>query len=208
MTKSYKNNNYAKCIFCNNPSNGQFLYHTLDVCWECFLRLELKKLKNMKPPVDLYMRSLVKTEDRKYIDALNTYSTLFHKTDSAELFGIFHANLKDREMDEVFINSMILAARAILLFGEGLSNKNLLNSKKLHALHVLGNLVNVSIINQLTENYRELDLEEESNMSKLCNEIDQTFINILEDIKCHDNGSLDDLIIETINLIFTDSKYG
>jgi hypothetical protein len=171
----------------------------------CYSRLQIEKLENVGPPVDIYLKSLVTKEDSIYVDALNLYSTLFPKSLSLDLFGMFLASLEDKEMDEVFINSMIIAARSIWFFGKSGLRQEKLDSYKIRTLHIFGNNIGISIIGHIVENYRDLDLdlEDETNLSRLYGEIDLTMINILDNIRDHDDGTLGDYITETIHIIQT-----
>ncbi len=103
------------------------------------------------------MQSLVKEDEKAYVDALNVYASLFSRTLAPDLFGIFFANLDDEEMDDIFIISMIIAARAIWLYGHNRPKKKR-NSSKIHALHVLGNLVDVAMMANITDTKWNSDL--------------------------------------------------
>lgn len=166
----------------------------------------MNKLKNKEPPEDKYLKSFVPENESIYVDALNLYSTLFPKSLSGDLLGMTITNAGDEEMDSFFVYSMVIAARSVLLFGTWNPKKHKLETKKVHSLHVLGNLIGVSIIGHLTNIYKDtlgLNLEDEINVSKLLKEIDQSVIDILYDLKTYDDGSLHNYIMETVDLIQT-----
>ena len=95
----------------------------------------------------------------------------------------------------------IIAARSILLFGKGRRNPDNIESTELHALHALGNLIGIAIIGNLTSKYSKKDLDNDKNMTKLCDEIDNSIIEILNDIKVNDDGSLKDYVPAMNDLI-------
>lgn len=102
------------CTFCSRPVKTKHKYLSLPVCKKCYFNLKFNHLKDIQPPFDEYMKSIVEEKDEIYVDPLNLYSTLQPKTAASDLFGIFFANLDDEEMNDIFIISMIIAAR---LFG-------------------------------------------------------------------------------------------
>lgn len=205
--KSGADDKTTTCVFCKSSVDEPYKYYTLSVCTRCYYRLDINKIDNREPPVDKYMRSLVKKGDEVYVDALNLYSTLFPQSLSSDLFGVFFTNLDDKEMDDIFVNSMIIAARSLWLFGKDTGKQKKLKSSKIHALHVLGNLIGISIICNSTDGYKDLDLNDETTLSKLYDKIDGTFLDILNDLEEHDDGTLDKYIIETIHLIRTSDMF-
>lgn len=194
------------CFFCSKPSRKTYKYYTLDICHRCYLKLKLKKLEKKSIPDDTYLKSLVGSKEQPYVDALDHFATFFPKSLSEDLLGmILFSSDKDGDIDPIFANSMIIAARSVLLFGEGVKlNKN---ASEIHALHALGNLVGISIIGNLTDSHKnknaDMDsgLDEEATMSAISKEVDQTMIDILNDIDKNDDGALHDLIVDTIDLI-------
>ncbi|RCV65911.1 hypothetical protein C5S53_01365 [Methanophagales archaeon] len=192
----------ANCIFCDMLADRDFEYFSLDVCRRCHTQLGLNSLKNVAAPADEYMQSLVKEDEKVYVDALNMYATLFSRTLAPDLFGIFFTNLEDEEMDDIFIISMIIAARAIWLYGHN-RQKRELNSSKIHALHVLGNLVDVAVMAKITDTNWHSDLDEETNILIIERDIDRSIVDILLNLNGYDDGTLHDLIIESIHLIHT-----
>jgi hypothetical protein len=191
----------TNCFFCDGSQDNGEKYYTLDVCKSCFSKLKINKLENKKPQEDEFLKSRIKKEDDIYVDALNLYAATFPKSLSSDLMGITLVNGSDEELDEVFANSMIIAARSILLFGKGRRNPDNIDSYEIHALHALGNLIGIAIIGNLTSKYTKNDLENEENMTKLCDQIDNSIIDILNDIKAHDDGSLTDYIPAMNDLI-------
>ena len=189
----------SNCFFCDESQDNGKKYYTHEVCKNCYSQLKLEKLENKKPDEDKFLKSMVKEEDI-YVDALNLYATMFPKSLSHDLMGITLVN-RDDEMDEVFENSMIIAARSILLFGKGRRNPDNIVPSEIHALHALGNLIGIAIIGKLTSKYDKKDLENDENMTKLCDEIDNSIIEILNDIKAHDDGSLKDYVPAMNDLI-------
>ena len=135
------------------------------------------------------------------MDALNLYATMFPKSLSHDLMGITLVNGRDEEMDEIFANSMIIAARSIFLFGKGRRDPDNIESSEIHALHALGNLIGIAIIGKLTSKYAKKDLENDEKMAELCDEIDNSILEILNDIAAHDDGSLKDYIPAMNDLI-------
>ena len=190
----------SNCFFCDESKDNGGKYYTLDVCKSCFSKLKINKLADKKPQEDKFLKSMVRKEEDIYVDALNLYATMFPKSLSYDLMGIILVN-RDEEMDEVFENSMIIAARSILLFGKGRRNPQNIESSEIHALHELGNLIGMAIIGNLTSKYNKKDLENDEKMTELCDEIDNSIIKILNDIAAHDDGSLKDYVIEMNNLI-------
>jgi hypothetical protein len=184
----------TNCFFCDESQDNGEKYYSLEVCKSCFSKLKLNKLENKKPSEDEFLKSMVKKEEDIYVDALNLYATTFPKSLSHDLMGIILVNGRDEEMDEVFENSMIIAARSILLFGKGRRNPDNIESSEIHALHALGNLIGIAIIGNLTSKYTKKDLENDEKMTVLCDEIDNSIIKILDDIKANDDGSLKDYI--------------
>jgi len=156
-------------------------------------------LIDKKPQEDKFLKSMVKKEEDIYVDALNLYATMFPKSLSHDLMGITLVNGRDEEIDEVFENSMIIAARPILLFGKGRRNPDNIESSEIHTLNALGNLIVTAIIGNLTSKYDKKDLENDEKMTELCYKIDNSIIEILNDIAAHDDGS--DYVIEMNNLI-------
>lgn len=148
------------------------------------------------------MQSLVKEDEKVYVDALNVYASLFPRTLAPDLFGIFFASLDDEEMDDIFIISMVIAARAIWLYGHN-RPKRKLNSSKIHALHVLGNLVDVSMIANIADTMWHSDLDEETNLLLIERDIDRSIVDILLNLNGYDDGTMHDYIIDTIHLIHT-----
>jgi len=196
------------CFFCSKPSHKTYKYYTLDICHRCYLKLKLRKLEKKSLPDDIYLKSLVDSKEQLYVDALDHFATFFPKSLSEDLLGmILFSSDKDGEIDPIFANSMIIAARSVLLFGEGVK----LNKKasEIHALHALGNLVGISIIGNLTDSHKnknaDMDsgLDEETTISVISKEIDRTMIDILNDMDKNDDGDLHDLIADTIDLIKT-----
>jgi len=131
----------TNCFFCEGSQENGEKYYTLDVCKSCFSNLKLDKLENKKPQEDKFLKSMVKKEEDVYVDALNLYATMFPKSLSGDLMGITLVNGSDEEMDEVFENSLIIAARSIFLFGKGRRNPDNIESSEIQALHSLGNLI-------------------------------------------------------------------
>ncbi|VVB54868.1 Uncharacterised protein [uncultured archaeon] len=187
------------CFFCSKPSRKIYIYYTLDICHRCYLKLKLKKLEKKPIPDDTYLKSLVDNKEQPYVDALDHFATFFPKSLSEDLLGmIIFSSDENGDIDPIFANSMIIAARSVLLFGEGVKvNKN---ASEVHALHALGNLAGISIIGNLTNSHKNADMDEEAIMSAVSEEIDRTMIDILNDIDKND-GSLHDLIVDTIDLI-------
>jgi len=191
----------TNCFFCDESKGNGEKYYTLEVCKQCFSKLKLDKLENKKPHADEFLKSKVIKEEDIYVDALNLFATMFPKSLSHDLMGITLVNGRDEETDEAFENSMIIAARSILLFGKGRRNPDNIESTEIHALHALGNLIGIAIIGNLTSKYTKKDLENEENMTKLCNEIDNSIIEILNDIKANDDGSLKEYVPAINDLI-------
>ncbi len=138
-----------------------------------------------------------------YVDALDHFATFFPKSLSEDLLGMIpFCSDKDGDLDPLFANSMIIAARSVLRFGNGLKvNKN---PGEIHALYALGSLVGISIIGNLTNSHKkkiQILSDEEATISAISKEIDRTMIDILNDIDKNDDGSLHDLIADTIELI-------
>jgi hypothetical protein len=192
------------CFFCSKPSRKTYKYYTLDICHKCYLKLKLKKLEKKSIPDDTYLKSLVDNKEQSYVDALDHFATFFPKSLSEDLLGMIPFSTdKNGDLDPIFANSMIIATRSVLLFGEGVKlNKN---ASEIHALHALGNLVGISIIGNLTNSHKNknADMDEETNISTISKEIDRTMIDILNDIDKNDDGALHDLIVDTIDLIKT-----
>jgi hypothetical protein len=191
----------SNCFFCDESKDNGGKYYTLEVCKQCFSKLKINKLEDKKPQEDEFLKSMVKKEEDIYVDALNLYATMFPKSLSHDLMGITLINDRNEEMDEISANSMIIAARSILLFGKGRRNPDNIESFEIHALHALGNLIGIAIIGNLTSKYAKKDLENDENMTKLCDEIDNSIIEILNDIKANDDGSLTDYIPAMNDLI-------
>ena len=192
----------ANCIFCDKLADRDFEYFNLDVCRRCHTQLGLNRLKNVAAPAEEYMQSLVKEGEKVYVDALNVYASLFPRTLAPDLFGIFFANLDDEEMDDIFIISMVIAARAIWLYGHNRPKKKR-NSSKIHALQVLGNLVDVAMIANITDTKWNSDLNEETNLLIIGRDIDRSIVDILLNLKGYDDGTMHDCIIDTIHPIHT-----
>jgi len=188
------------CIFCDEHADRAFEYFTIDVCRRCHVQLGLNRLKNLDAPFDEYMESLVSENERVYVNALNLYASLFPRTLAPDLFGLFFANLDGEEIDDVFIISMIIAARAIWLFGSNRKKKKL-NPLKIHALHVFGNLVDIAMRGNIAKINWDSDLSDETNLSISERRIDLAVIEILINLKGYDDGTLQDYIEETIHLI-------
>lgn len=191
----------SNCFFCDESKDNGGKYYTLEVCKSCFSKLKINKLEDKKPHEDKFLKSMVKKEEDIYVDALNLYATMFPKSLSHDLMGITLINDRNEEMDEISANSMIIAARSILLFGKGRRNPDNIESFEIHALHALGNLIGIAIIGNLTSKYAKKDLENDKNMTKLCDEIDNSIIEILNDINANDDGSLTDYIPAMNDLI-------
>ncbi|MCZ7402043.1 MAG: hypothetical protein O8C61_07455 [Candidatus Methanoperedens sp.] len=191
----------TNCFFCDELLDNGEKYYTLEVCKSCFSNLKINKLANKKPQEDKFLKSMVKKEEDIYVDALNLYATMFPKSLSHDLMGIALVSAGNDESDEVFENSMIIAARSILLFGKGRRNPQNIESSEIHALHALGNLIGIAIIGNLTSKYTKKDLENDEKMTELCDEIDNSIIEILNDIKAHDDGSLKDYVPAMNDLI-------
>ena len=189
----------TECFFCDKPARKTYKYYTLDICHGCYLKLKLKKLENTTLHDDTYLKSLVDIKEQCYVDALDHFATFFPKSLSQDLLGMIPFCFdKDGELDPIFVNSMIIAARSILLFGNGIKVKK--NPGEIHALHALGNLVGISIIGNLTNSHNNADMDEESTITVISEKIDRTMIEILNDIEKND-GSLHDLIADTIEII-------
>jgi hypothetical protein len=191
----------SNCFFCDESQDNGEKFYTLEVCKQCFSKLKINKLEKKKPHEDEFLKSMLKKEEGIYVDALNLYATMFPKSLSHELIGITLVKGRDEEMDEVFENSMIIAARSILLFGKGRRNPDNIDSSEIHALHALGNLIGIAIIGNLTSKYTKKDLENNENMTKLCEQIDNSIIEVLNDIKANDDGSLKDYVPAMADLI-------
>jgi|GEM_PF-1392543 len=191
----------SNCFFCDGSYDNGEKYYTLEVCKSCFSNLKIDKLEDKLPLEDEFLKSMVKKDEYIYVDALNLFATLFPKSFSQDLMGITLINARDEEMDEVFENSMIIAARSILLRGKGRGNPDNIGSNGVYALHALGNLIGIAIIGNLTSKYSKKYLDIDENMTKLCDEIDGSIIGILNDIKAHDDGSLKDFVPAINDLI-------
>lgn len=190
----------TECFFCKKLTHKTYVYYNLDICHRCYLQLKLGKLKNSSLPEDTYLKSLVERKEQTYVDALNHFATLFPKTLSRDLLGIIpFSSDKNDEIDSVFANSMIIAARSVLLFGVGTKEKTKTN--EIHALHSLGNLVGISIMGNLTNSYKNKNLEDEAIIMAICADIDRIMVDILNGIDENDDGCLHDLIAETMDLI-------
>lgn len=138
------------------------------------------------------------------------------KTAASDLFGIFFANLDDEEMDDIFIISMIIAARSVWLFGNNKIKRKKLDSNVIHTLHTLGNMVGISIMGNIAINHDDLNVEEDKDASIMCHEIDVKIIEILQSLMQYlienDDGALHDhilhdYIIDTIHLIQNSEKF-
>jgi hypothetical protein len=190
------------CFFCCKPVHKTYEYYNLDICQRCYFKLKLKKLENTSLPDDTYLKSLVDSKEQYCVDALDHFATFFPKSLSKELLGmISFSSGKNSEIDPIFANSMIIAARSVLLFGAGVKvNKN---PDEIHALHALGNLAGISIIGNLTDSHKNknADMDEEATISVISAEIDRIMIEILNEIDKNDDGSLYDLIGDTIDII-------
>jgi len=155
----------------------------------------------MDAPSDEYMESLVSESERVYVNALNQYASLFPRTLAPDLFGVFLTNLNNEEVDDILVISMIIAARAIWLFGTNRKKERLLDPLKIHALHVFGNLVDIAMRRNITKSNWDSDLRDETNLSISECRIDLAVIEILMNLKGYDDGTLQDYIEETILLI-------
>jgi len=196
------------CIICQKKAKEWNDYFKFKVCNNCYSRTKLNKISDLEPPLDLFMNSLVGSNDKPSVDALNLYSTLFPKINSSILFELFLDNLDDKEMDDFYIKGMILAARSILLYGNDNNEMKKLDPNKFQALIIFGKCANLAIMSQVTASYKDFNGDPISILPKMEKEIDQIYIDILDDIMTQDDGSMEDLIIETINLIYTNQKYG
>ncbi len=196
-----------KCMFCDKTTDTNFEYFTIEVCKRCHAQLGLDKLTKADAPSDGFMRSLVDEDEEVYVDALNVYASQFPRIHAVALFGIFFANLDDEEMDDMFIYSLIIAARAIWLFGSNRKKKKL-ESRKIHALHVLGNLVDVAMMCSITDENWDSELDEDLNQSRIGRIIDHSVIAILRDLNGYDDGTLHEYITETIDLIRSSEMIG
>ena len=148
------------------------------------------------------MESLVSESERVYVNALNLYASLSPRTLAPDLFGLFFANLDGEEIDDVFIISMITAARAIWLFGtDRKKERKKQNHLRIHALHVFGNLVDIAMMGNIAKINWDSDLSEETNLSISERRIELAVIEILTNLKGYDDGTLQDYIEETILLI-------
>ena len=204
------------CTFCNRPVKIKHKYLSLPICKKCYFNLKFNHLKEIQPPSDEYMKSIVEEKDEIYVDPLNLYSTLQPKTTASDLFGIFFANLDDEEMDDIFIISMIIAARSVWLFGNNKFNKKKLDSNVIHTLHILGNMVGISIMGNIAISRDDLNVEGDKDVSIVCDEIDTKTIEILQNLMkslredndgaIHDH-ILHDYIIDTIHLIQNSEKF-
>lgn len=195
------------CFFCGKPSRKTYKYYTLDICHRCYLKLKLKKLEKTSICDDAYLKSLVDSKEQQYVDALDHFATLFSRSLSEDLLGmILFSSDKNGEIDPIFANSMVIAARSVLLFGEGV--KVTKNASEIHALHALGNLVGISIIGNLTNIHKNriAATGEEATISIVSEEIDLAIIDILNNIDKNDDGSLHDLIVDTIDVIKTEES--
>ncbi len=200
----YSERYMANCFFCDKTADEPYKYYTLEVCKRCYSQLKINKLENIEPPADKYLKSFVADDERIYVDALNLYSTLFPKRLASDLLGMTLSSAGDKEMDSLFVYSMIIAARSLWIFGKTGLNPHRLDTKKIHSLHVLGNLIGVSIMGHLTNMYKDtlsLDLEDETDIIKLIREIDRSITDVLYDLKEYDDGSLHDYIMEMDHLI-------
>jgi len=190
----------TECFFCRKLAHKTYVYYTLDICQRCYLQLKLDKLKNFSLPEDTYLKSLVERKEQTYVDALDHFATLFSKNLSSDLLGIIpFSSDKNDEIDSVFANSMIIAARSVLLFGVGEEAKT--KPTEIHALHSLGNLVGISIMGKLTNSYKSKNLEDEAIIPAICADLDRIMIDILNDIDKNDDGYLHDLIADTMDII-------
>lgn len=204
------------CTFCNRPVKTKHKYLSLPVCTKCYFNFKFNHLGDIQPPSDEYMKSIVEEKDEIYVDCLNLYSTLQPKTAASDLFGIFFANLDDEEMDDIFIISMIIAARSVWLFGNNKFKKKKLDSNVIHTLHTLGNMVGISIMGNIAISRDDLNVEDDKDVSIMCHEIDTKIIELLENLMKNlienDDGALHDhilhdYIIDTIHLIQNSEKF-
>jgi hypothetical protein len=204
------------CTFCSRPVKTKHKYLSLPVCKKCYFNLKFNYLKDIQPPSDEYMKSIVEEKDEIYVDPLNLYSTLQPKTAASDLFGIFFANLDDEEMNDIFIISMIIAARSVWLFGNNKFKKKKLDSNVIHTLHILGNMVGISIMGNIATSRDDLNVEDDKDVSIMCHEIDAKIIELLQNlikiIRENDDGALHDhilhdYIIDTIHLIQNSEKF-
>jgi hypothetical protein len=195
-------------IFCDDHADRAFEYFSIDVCPRCHVQLGLNRLNNLDAPSDEYMESLVSESERVYVNALNLYASLFPRTLAPDLFGLFFANLDGEEIDDVFIISMITAARAIWLFGtDRKKERKKRNHLRIHALHVFGNLVDIAMMGNIAKINWDSDLSEETNLSISERRIELAVIEILTNLKGYDDGTLQDYIEETILLIGDSERF-
>ena len=195
-------NTMTDCFFCRKLARKTYVYYTLDICQECYLQLKINKLEKTVLPEDTYLRSFVGNKERIYVDALAHFATLFPKALSGDLLGFINvSSYKNEELDPLFTNSMIIAARSVLLFGAGTQMNA--NAFGIHALHALGNLVGISIMGNLAESYKNKSTEEEAAIAAIRTDIDRIMVDILNEIDKKDDGSLHDIITDTMDIIKT-----
>lgn len=103
------------------------------------------------------------------------------------MLGICRVNIEDEEMDDILLNSFIIASRSVLLFGSD-DRKKKIEDYDVHFLLNLANVVGVSIIGAIVRRYDQLgldvgdelieyDIEDETNM---------VMTSILNDIRYND----------------------
>lgn len=176
-----------ECYKCGKSRRRVKDYYGLSICNKCYSELGLQKMIENKISNDPFLEGIILPEDHQYIKALNTFASSFSKKASQELLGICRVNIEDEEMDDILLNSFIIASRSVLLFGSD-DRKKKIEDYDVHFLLNLANVVGVSIIGAIVRRYDQLgldvgdelieyDIEDETNM---------VMTSILNDIRYND----------------------
>lgn len=197
-----------RCYFCEKHGGRLRRYCGLEVCQKCHLDLGFGSLEGQAPPEDPFMNGLVAGEDRRYVDAMNLYSTLYPRWLARYLLGIFLANLEEPDMTDTFRNSIVVSARSVWIFGAGTGNAKQTGHKIFHALHVLGNTVGTALMAPGVRSYPLPKTPTERDINECWLDANRVFLDVLEDLRGRDDGTLARLIDRTRAEAYSEFREG
>ncbi len=191
-----------ECFKCGENRRRVKDYYGLPICNKCYSELELHKIVENEVGKDPFLERITQPDDHQYIKALNTFASSFPSTSSYDVLRMCVVNIESFDMSSITINSFIIGARSVLIFGKGgeeQKQEHEVDDNRLHFLLNLGNLIGIAIIGNIVKKYDQLGLnvDDDETEDDIEDEITMAMIDVLNDIRYNDiNGELRETVIE------------
>lgn len=191
-----------ECFKCGENRSRVKDYYGLEICNKCYSELGLQKIVENEIDNDPFLERIIQSDDHQYIKALNTFASSFSSRSSYDLLRMCVVNIEHFDMNSITINSFIIGARSVLIFGrngEKEKHNQEMDDNRLHFLLNLANLIGIGIIGNIARKYDQLglDVDDEETGDDIEDEITMTMVDTLNEIRYNDtNGELRETIIE------------